>query len=426
MACRPRAHLAALFQEPEQPVTFAHRMRILQLCHKPPLPALDGGCLAMDAITQGLLDNGAEVKVLTAATRKHPIRLDALSDAYLDATQLEAVNIETGFDPRDAYISFLNRDSYNISRFYAHHYAMVLKKALSRRRYDVVHLESLYTTPYIDTIRQHAPNALISLRSHNHEYQIWEQRWKSSRNPLARLALRHLSKTLERYEKDVLKDIDVVVAISEKEANGYRDWGFSRAIHVAGFGIPMAERPDLPPQPAAGSLKLFHLGAMDWGPNREGIDWFIQQVWPALRQSHPSAEFHIAGKGLDPKDHADIPGVFNHGEVPDARAFSSSMDLLVVPLLRGAGIRVKIVDAMAQGIPVATTHKGAQGLDMEGKGCMVHAHPAEFGAALADLMNHPERLEAMARNGREEVAARFDRQDIAARLIAFYEQHVQR
>ena len=126
----------------------------------------------MDAITQGMLDNGAEVKVLTAATRKHPIRLEALSDDYLEVTDLEAVDTETGFDLRDAYIALLNRDSYNISRFYAHHYAMVLKRALSRRGYDVVHLESLYTTPYIDTIRQHAPGALISLRSHNHEYQM--------------------------------------------------------------------------------------------------------------------------------------------------------------------------------------------------------------------------------------------------------------
>ncbi|RPG80161.1 MAG: glycosyltransferase [Crocinitomicaceae bacterium TMED114] len=401
-------------------------MRVLQLCHKPPLPAMDGGCLAMDAITQGLLENGVEVKVLTASTRKHPIRLDDLSDAYLDATHLEAVDIETGFDLRDAYISFLNRDSYNISRFYAHHYAMVLKRALSRRRYDVVHLESLYTTPYIETIRRYAPNALISLRSHNHEYQIWEQRWKSSRNPLARLALRHLSKTLERYEKDILKDIDVIVSISEKEAQGYREWGFDGDIHVAGFGIDLSTRPAPPIVPQPTALKLFHLGAMDWGPNREGIQWFIREVWPQLHKAHPKAEFHIAGKGLNPKDHAEVAGLFNHGEVPDAQAFSHEMDLLVVPLLRGAGIRVKIVDAMAQGIPVATTNKGVHGLDMEGKGCLVHAEPAAFTAALSELLDHPERLTEMAQCGREEVEARFDREGIAERLIQFYAQHVQR
>ena len=397
-------------------------MRVLQLCHKPPLPAIDGGCLAMDAITQGMLDNGAEVKVLTAATRKHPIRLEALSDDYLEATDLEAVDIETGFDLRDAYIALLNRDSYNISRFYAHHYAMVLKRALSRRRYDVVHLESLYTTPYIDTIRQHAPGALISLRSHNHEYQIWEQRWKSSRNPLSRLAFRHLSKTLERYEKDILSEIDVVVAISENEAQGYRDWGYDGPIHLAGFGIDMGSTPP-PPSRAAAPLKLFHLGAMDWGPNKEGIDWFLNDVWPTLHRKHPDVEFHFAGKGLDPQAHAHVAGAFNHGEVHDARAFCAAHDVLVVPLLRGAGIRVKIVDAMAQGIPVATTNKGAAGLDMEDKGCLIHAEKDQFGEALSGLLAQPERLEKLRSEGRREVESRFDRKAIAAGLLDFYRQH---
>lgn len=400
-------------------------MRVLQLCHKPPLPAIDGGCLAMDAITQGLLENGADVKVLTAATRKHPIRLDALDPDYLEATDLEAVRIETEFDLRDAYIAFLNRDSYNISRFYAHHYAMVIKRALSRRRYDVVHLESLYATPYIETIRRHAPNALISLRSHNHEYQIWEQRWKSSRNPISRLVFRHLSKTLERYEKDILSEVDVVVAISEKEARGYREWGYTGPIHQAGFGISLdhSGMPDTiaPRVP----LKLFHLGAMDWGPNREGIEWFIQDVWPALRDQHPGVEFHVAGKGLSRKDYSGIPGVVNHGEVDDARAFSAQFDLLVVPLLRGAGIRVKIVDALAHGIPVATTDKGASGLDMENAGCLVHADPDHFGPVLSDLLAHPDRLGLMRTAGRQEVESRFDRRTIARDLMAFYRDHVQ-
>ena len=403
-------------------------MRILQLCHKPPQPSIDGGCLAMDAMTQGFLDSGAEVKVLTAATRKHPIRLENLADDYLHRTALEAVRIETQFDIRDAYVALLNGESYNISRFYAHHYAMVVKRVLSRKRYDVVHLESLYTTPYIETIRRHAPNALISMRSHNHEYQIWEQRWKASRNPLHRLVLRHLSRTLERYEKDVLNDIDTVVAISQKEAEGYRQWGYQGPIHVAGFGIDVqphaAESIQANTAPCS-PLKLFHLGAMDWGPNQEGVDWFVRSVWPELRRQHPGTELHLAGKGLDSALYGDADGVFNHGEVDDADAFNAQFDLLVVPLLRGAGIRVKIVEAMAKGIAVATTEKGASGLDLEDQQCLVHAAPEAFGSALSSLLDEPERLSLMRDNARKIVCDRFDRKQIGQRLIAFYDEYIQ-
>lgn len=337
------------------------------------------------------------------------------------------MHIDTQLDIRDAYVALLNGESYNISRFYAHHYAMVIKRVLSRKRYDVVHLESLYTTPYIDIIRRHAPNALISMRSHNHEYQIWEQRWKASRNPFHRLVLRHLTRTLERYEKDVLHDIDTVVAISEREAEGYRQWGYQGPIHVAGFGID-AQRHETPSkgwQAPKTPLKLFHLGAMDWAPNKEGVDWFVHSVWSGLRRQHPGIELHLAGKGLNPQLYSDIEGVFNHGEVDDADAFNAQFDLLVVPLLRGAGIRVKIVEAMAKGIPVATTAKGAAGLDVEDQMCLVHAEPEAFESALSDLIDHPERLASMREQARQVVCNRFDRKQIGERVMAFYDEHVQ-
>ncbi len=403
-------------------------MRILQLCHKPPRPSIDGGCLAMDAMTSGFLENGVDVKVLTAATRKHPILMDALNPSYLESTDLEAVRIETQLDIRDAYVALMNGDSYNISRFYAHHYAMVVKRTLSRTRYDVVHLESLYTTPYIETIRRHAPNALISLRSHNHEYQIWEQRWKASQNPIHRLALRHLSKSLERYEKDVLQNVDVLVSISENEALGYRDWGYSGPIHVAGFGIDTStgrtkfnsnlNRKD-------GPVRLFHLGAMDWGPNREGVAWFVDAVWPELVKRHPGTEFHLAGKSLPPDLHAEVEGIVNHGEVPDADAFASQYDMLVVPLLRGAGIRVKIVEALAKGIPVATTKMGVAGLDLENRDCIIYGEPEKLCDLISNTIGNPNSLETLSQNSRQVAIDRFDRKNIGKELIEFYKGHVQ-
>lgn len=402
-------------------------MRILQLSHKPPRPALDGGCLAIDAITTGLLNSGARVKVLTAITHKHPLVLDELDSEYLKRTDLEGVVLDTGLDIRDAYMALLNGDSYNISRFYSHQYAMVLKKVLSRERFDVVHLESLYTTPYIETIRNHAPTALVSLRSHNHEYQIWEQRYRATRNPFHRLVLRHLSKTLERYEKSVLDLVDTIVAISSNEGEGYRNWGFTGPIHVSGFGITTeAGKGDdvVRPIPPKGAMKMYHLGAMDWGPNREGVEWFISEVWPEIIQAHPKAEFHLAGRGLSPESWAVVPGVFNHGEVADAAAFADGFDLLVVPLLRGAGIRVKIVESMSLGIPVASTTTGLSGLDLQDHECVIQAAPERLAAALVELIEHPERLATLSEKGRHIAQTAFDKDTIGTALLDFYREHV--
>ena len=404
-------------------------MRILQICHKPPRPSVDGGCLAMNAITNGLLNNGAEVKLLSAFTRKHPLPLEVLDEDYVEQVNLEGVPLETDLDIRDAYIALMNGDSYNISRFYSHQFAMILKRILSRARYDVVHLESLYTTPYIDTIRMHAPMALVSLRSHNHEFQIWEQRWKATRNPFNRLALRHLTNTLERYEKSVLDKVDTIVSISSNEGMGYRNWGFSGPIHVAGFGIKMDKAPDSPEpnikhRKQGSGVKLFHLGAMDWGPNREGIEWFLREAWPKVLEAHPNTEFHLAGKGLDPAMWSEVPGLTNHGEVESATDFSMQHDVLVVPLLRGAGIRVKIVESFSWGIPVVSTTSGVQGLEVNNHDTLVQADPEGFADAVIALLDSPERLNQLSKSGLEAAKSCFDQDKIGAELLEFYGQHV--
>ena len=402
-------------------------MRILQLCHKPPRPALDGGCLAMDALTTGLLDSGARVKVLTASTRKHPLSPEILEPDYLDKTDLEGVAIETDLDVRDAYVSLLNGVSYNISRFYSHQYAMVLKKVLSRERFDVVHLESLYTTPYIETIRNHAPTALIAMRSHNHEYQLWEQRWKAAKNPIHRLILRHLSRTLERYEKSVMSDLDAIVAISSAEGMGYRNWGFTGPIHVSGFGLPLEGEEPAPdhiqPSPSQG-IRLFHLGAMDWGPNREGVEWFIREVWPAIRAVHPKTEFHIGGRGLSKSDWTDVAGVVNHGEVVDARAFGMQFDMLVVPLLRGAGIRVKIVESLSRGIPVAATDIALRGLELANPDCVIQSSPDGLAQSITQALEKPDKLKDLSLRGWEAARETFNSNRIGAELLKFYGKHV--
>lgn len=388
---------------------------------------MDGGCLAIDAMTAGLMSAGAQVKVLTASTRKHPLILESLDPEYIEQTDLEGVDLETGLDVRDAFIALMNGASYNISRFYSHQYAMVLKKILSRQRYDVVHLESLYTTPYIETIRNHAPTALIALRSHNHEFQIWEQRWKASRNPIHRLILRHLTKVLERYEKSVMLDLDAIVAISSGEGKGYRNWGYDGPVHVAGFGIPVSKataKPERTVPRAEKGIRLFHLGAMDWAPNREGVDWFIQNVWPHILQAHPKTEFHIAGRGLSKEDWAGTAGVMNHGEVEDADAFTREYDMLVVPLLRGAGIRVKIVEALSRGVPVATTDVGLHGLELTDESCVIKASPDAFADALIEVLAEPAQLVRLSGSGYAAAMDGFDRDKIGLELLDFYSQHV--
>jgi len=105
-------------------------MRILQLCPKPPRPAIDGGCIAIDNVTKGLLDGGHEVKVLTIFTHKHPHVPEALSEEYVNATRFDGVFVDTRLNFVDAFSNLITNDSYNISRFFSADYDMRLQKVL--------------------------------------------------------------------------------------------------------------------------------------------------------------------------------------------------------------------------------------------------------------------------------------------------------
>ena len=106
-------------------------MRILQICHKPPRPSLDGGCRAMDALTRGMLDAGHKVKVITASTEKHPWEPDSIETDWLEKTQAEAVFLDTRLNKVDAFASLVTGDSYNISRFHSPDFENKLIKILS-------------------------------------------------------------------------------------------------------------------------------------------------------------------------------------------------------------------------------------------------------------------------------------------------------
>ena len=70
-------------------------MKILQLCHKPPKPSIDGGCIAMNNITEGLLKNKCKLKIITIGTQKHPIKFEELHQNYLERTKIEGVFVDT-------------------------------------------------------------------------------------------------------------------------------------------------------------------------------------------------------------------------------------------------------------------------------------------------------------------------------------------
>ncbi|HQV37569.1 MAG: glycosyltransferase [Flavobacteriales bacterium] len=393
-------------------------MRILQLCNKPPYPPLDGGSKAMHNITQGLLDAGHQVKVLCISTAKHPLKVASIPDEYRERTRIEGVFVDTSLNVVDAFTDLVTADNYNISRFFSPDMDIRLIQLLSQEEFDIIHLESLFVTPYIPTLRRYS-KARIVLRSHNLEHVIQERIAKGERNILKKPYRKFLARQLKEYEREVLKQVDGVAAITDADAQHMREHGCETPIITVPFGIdPGDYEAPMPP----GRPIFFHLGSMDWMPNEEGIRWLLRTVWPRVIKKHPEAKLHLAGNRM-PKDmiRARLPGTTVVGRVPDANRYIAQRHVMLVPLFSAGGMRVKIIEGMAMGKCIISTTIGAEGIDhTPGKNILIADTAAAFTDQIDKVLAEPQLADAIGKEAWKLVRARHTNSDIIKELVAFY------
>lgn len=396
-------------------------MEVLQLCHKPPYPPTDGGTIAMNNITQGLLDLGHTVKVMAIETPKHPLKKDLVPDSYAKSTCLETAFIDTSVRIPAALKSFLTHQSYQVNRFYSKAFAVKLAEVLKKNHYDIVHLESVFTTPYIPVIRQYS-QAKIVLRTHNIEHLIWQRMARNEQNPAKRWAIRAFSNQMRRYECSLGNMIDAFAAISKPDYQFFKKAFGSVPGEVIPFGIHVEDYEPEEDYMASDKPELFHIGSMDWMPNVEGVEWFLDEVWPSVLSEFPEVTFTIAGRKIPESilTRADR-NVTVAGEVPSANEFMLSKDIMVVPILAGSGIRVKIIEGMALGKVVITTSIGAEGLDVEnGKNILIANSPEEFVSAIEKCVKTPDVCAIIGENARNFVSLYHNNELITNKLVDFY------
>lgn len=375
-------------------------MRILQLSNKSPWPPTEGGPIAMNALLIGLQQAGHEVQILTMSTPKFPVSENHLPDDFRKKTDYSCVWVDNRVNAFDAFINLFTNKSYNIQRFISVDFEKELILKLQKNEYDVVILESLYVTPYIDTIRTNS-KAFIILRAHNIEHLIWERLAKVTSNPIKSLYLKLLTKRLLRYEKNIIPTVDAIAAITDKDAAFFKTCAGNVKVEVVPFGII----PDqyIFTQQEARNISLCHIGSMDWIPNQEGIRWFLKKCWPGLHSVFPNLKFYLAGRNMPEwlKNYS-FPNVEIAGEVENAHSFMGNHPIMLVPLLSGSGVRVKIVEAMALGRTVITTSTGAEGIRYtSGENILIADSPVAFFEWIKTCINDPNECARIGKNARE-------------------------
>jgi glycosyltransferase involved in cell wall biosynthesis len=342
-------------------------LRILQLTKKVPYPIKDGEVIGIINLTIGFAGHGHFVHVLSLNTNKHHFNIAELPAAIAALGKFEAVNIHTDVTVSGALKNLFTNTSYNVERFYSKAFEQLIYNTIVNEPFDFILLEGIYLMRYIDAIKaarrasKHNQDIPIVQRPQNVEYKIWERLAEQDQHPLKRFYLSFLAKRMKAFELKMMNEADVFIPVSQTDLDIFQSHGcnlYSKAIPT-GYVFDT-----LPPiEYSAETNTVAFIGGMDWMPNREGVEWFLDEVWDKVLAEVPDAKFYLAGRNFpeEIKSHKQ-QGVYIVGEVEDAKQFIQSHAVSIVPLFAGSGMRVKIVEAMAWGRAIISTSIGAESL----------------------------------------------------------------
>lgn len=297
--------------------------------------------------------------------------------------------------------------------------------------YVIVHADQLWMARQAHRVR--APMRVLDL--HNAVYRVFERlaegerflpkRWLWKRE--ARLIADHEAEQIQHFDRMLFvtqEDLDAVKAAASRSTTDLQPCdAWDEAALVAPICVDTSAIERVSVRPDANRVTM--LGTMYWPPNAEGASWFAEHVLPRLVEQVPGATFTVAGK-RPPQDLQRLADCFGSamevvGYIEDLRALLEETAVFVVPLLSGGGMRVKILDAWAWGLPVVSTTIGAEGIEtVPGVDVILADEPDNFADAVADLLKDGELRQALGSAGHRAVEERYDVRRMHAALDEIY------
>jgi glycosyltransferase involved in cell wall biosynthesis len=397
--------------------------KVLQIAVTLPYPPDDGGRQGIFYVTRFLSRAGAGVSMVTVDkpnSTVDPTELAGLCHGFA------VLRRDTRNVPWKAALSSLfSRVPYNVGKFVDNR---VLDEAVRMMREDpcdVVQLESVYAAWYGFELQKLFPSALYVLRAHNVEQKVFVRAATTTSSLPLRLYLLLQAEKMRRFEDRAICWADLVVPVTDVDrAELERRTGRTVGWHVATAGV---DATFMKPVEVAGSaVDVAFAGPLRWYPNRQGVEWFVRDVWPLVHARSPLSRFKVMGE--PPADRWHVPvsaGVDVLGHVPVVEAELASCKVVVVPLLSGSGIRLKILNAAAWGIPVVSTAVGAEGLAFhDGSEILIRDDPAEFAEAVLRLITDDQLWHRVRMAALERVRRQYSWESIIGELLAAYESAI--
>lgn len=307
---------------------------------------------------------------------------------------------------------------YSVASHYSPRFAQGVQTLFAQRAVEVWNLEWSGYRYAIEGL----PGPVV-LQAHNVDSLIWQRYYETATGLLQRAYVSRQWQKFERFERGAFHRADRVVFVSEVDAAVARERFQLRNASVVENGVDVAAYSAVRPTP--GSRGILYLGSLDWRPNVDAVELLLREIFPRVRHQLPKARLVLVGRKPPESLVRRVKQMANvelHADVPDVKPFLAASGVMAVPLRVGGGSRLKILEALAAGLPVVSTTIGAEGLHLVAGVDYTLADSSEaMAAALVEALRHPEAAFAQARHGQQTVTQLYDWPILAQKLENIWE-----
>jgi glycosyltransferase involved in cell wall biosynthesis len=376
-------------------------MKILFLTIKLPHSRVVGGNRIVFQRIRHLAQNGHTVGLISYTSTETREEIDSLREYVDDLHTIPQPRRNFAIRALHDYIAPSRPAS--IWKLYSKEMMCTVGDVVEHGKYDLVIAEFsemgqfLYKNPYLSAVHTIVSCHRCITASYEKYREMEEVRWRLHVKSLPQL------RGLRKYEFNMYRSADRILVFTPQDRFTMQYYAPDLAVTVSPSGVDIAELQEHPPVPKEPIILM--TGYMRDPANEDGVEWFVHHVWPKLRDRHPEIKFYIVGADPSPRikklvmnDHR----IVVTGLVDDLRPYRNRARVMVSPVRLGSGMRTKVLEAMAFGLPVVSTSLGIAGIDAQtGVNCLVADTPELFTQSVSWLFTDRELSARMARNAQK-------------------------
>jgi len=315
--------------------------------------------------------------------------------------------------------SFFSTMPYTINWLKSTNASNTLQAILKNTQYDLIHFDTISLDPYFKLSQ--SLNTPCVMDHHNIESHMMERRALQEQSWLKKIYFTWEAKKLTRYEKKELSKYAAHITCSEDDSSRLKNLVPNAISEVVPNGVTVKNAStEYTPK----NNSILFVGGLSWYPNLQGVEYLLEEVLPALNKLTTDYELNIIGEGASDA----LLETYKHDKKIKFLGFVESLETLyndasafVAPIFDGGGTKLKVLNALANNIPLVTSTLGCEGIDLiDGTHCLIADDAETMAAKLAFVLNNREQAELLSKAGEKLIKEKYSQEKVGETIRNFY------